>query len=194
VHEVARISAAWAQRLESSTDSRGLLLKVSAGLALAAAAPVMAAIQAAPIPRATATAGNDRLAGVWRSRYVYYSSGRTAEFEGEHNVVLRSQGGRLVGQSLPDSLDSRLRLDLSVDGAVATGTWSERTSPTGYYHGATYHGTIQLVVDPLGRSMNGKWLGFGKNFSVNSGTWELAWIDSSASSRTMREYHLRARS
>jgi len=74
---------------------------------------------------------------------------------------------------------------------VATGTWSERTSPTGYYRGATYHGTIQLLLDPLGRSMSGKWLGFGKNFKVNSGEWELTWLEGNTSKRAQRAYHLK---
>jgi hypothetical protein len=36
-----------------------------------------------------------------------------------------------------------------------------------------HHGTIQLVVSPQARGMNGRWLGFGKNFIVNSGDWHL---------------------
>lgn len=49
--------------------------------------------------------------------------------------------------------------------------------PTGYYRGAVYHGTIQLIVSPHGRDMNGRWLGFGKNFIVNSGDWHLEWLE-----------------
>lgn len=153
--------------------------------------PAIAALGAEPVEAVPATSG-DGLAGIWHSRYVYPSSGRGTELEGVHFVVLRHQGGRLVGQSLPHSLDSRLRLDLSVDGSIATGTWSERTSPNGYYKGAVYHGTIQLIVDPMRRSMKGKWLGFGKNFRVNSGEWELSWITGSTSKQAMREYHLKA--
>jgi len=81
----------------------------------------------------------------------YRSSGRKQHFEGEHYLVLRREGSKLIGQSLPHSVDSRLRLHLSVDGPVATGTWTERTSPEGYYRGAVYHGTLQLVIDPMGQ-------------------------------------------
>src|SRR6266851_6918207 len=88
--------------------------------------------------------------GIWHSRYLYYSGGRDQELEGEHYVVLRQDGSRVEGQSLPHSMDSLLRLHLSVDGPVATGTWTERTSPDGYYKGATYDGTIQLLIDPAG--------------------------------------------
>lgn len=192
VHELARLGVGWAQQLNGHIDRRALLLKLSVSLTLAAAMPAVGTIAPERVHAATPTMADDRLAGIWRSRYVYYSSGRKTEFEGEHYVVLRRQRGRLVGQSLPHSRDSRLSLDLSVDGSVATGTWSERTSPTGYYKGAVYHGTIQLLVDPMSRSMSGKWLGFGKNFKVNSGEWELTWTEGSTSKRAMREYHLKA--
>ena len=142
-------------------------------------------------PVAAPVEGGSRLAGIWHSRYVYQSSGRGAEFAGEHYLVLRNQNGRLVGQSLPHSMDSSLRLDLSVDGSVGTGTWSERTSPAGYYKGATYHGTVQLLIDPMGRNMSGKWVGFGKNFRVNDGEWELNWAEGLTSKRAMRVYHLK---
>jgi hypothetical protein len=193
VHELARFGAAWVQHLDGHIDRRALLLKVSAGLTLAAAMPAIAAEHAEDGPHdEAASAGGDRLTGIWHSRYVYQSSSRNRTFEGEHYVVVRRQGGRLVGQSLPHSMDSQLRLDLSVDGSIATGTWSERTSPTGYYKGAVYHGTLQLLIDPMGRNMGGKWLGFGKNFRVNDGEWELNWVDGSTSRRAMRDYHLRA--
>lgn len=192
MHELARLGAAWAQQLDGDIDRRALLLKVSASLTLAAAMPVIAAEERdGSADVGVAGSGSDRLTGIWHSRYVYQSSGRGGDFEGEHYVVFRRQAGRLVGQSLPHSMDSRLRLDLSVDGSIATGTWSERTSPTGYYKGTVYHGTIQLLIDPMCRNMSGKWLGFGKNFRVNDGEWELNWVDGSTSRRAMREYNLK---
>ena len=89
-------------------------------------------------------------------------------------------------------MDSPLRLHMSVDGGVATGTWTERTSPNGYYKGATYHGTIQLLIDPLGRRLSGRWLGFGKNFRINTGEWELTWVESSTTKTVQRLYHGKA--
>jgi hypothetical protein len=132
------------------------------------------------------------LTGIWRSRYVYSSSGRGQDLEGEHYVVLRQLDDRLSGRSLPHTQDSRLSLDLSVSSSVATGTWTERTSPDGYYQGATYHGTLQMIVNPMGRAMSGRWLGFGKDFTVNTGRWELHWVDGSISPRATRVYHLKA--
>ena len=191
--ELASTVAAWAGQLDSGISRRGLLLKLSAGISLAAADPALALADgrspSAGRPRRKDAAD---LEGIWYSRYVYYNSRLEKETEGEHYIVLRQQADCLIGQGLPHSMESKLRLDLSVEGSIATGTWMEQTSPSGYYKGATYHGTLQLIVNPMGRAMSGRWLGFGRNFKVNSGEWELTWVDGSTSQRTLRQYHLKA--
>lgn len=182
----------WARQVDPGMNRRALLLKISAALSLAAADPGLAHDPAAASVLAHRPDSATRnLSGIWHSRYLYYSSGRNQDFEGEHYLVLRSDGDQLTGQSLPHTTGSQLKLNLSVDGPVATGAWSERTSPAGYYKGATYHGTIQLIVGPTGREMSGRWLGFGKDFKVNAGEWVLTWIDGDASPRAARNYHLK---
>jgi hypothetical protein len=95
--------------------------------------------------------GSGNLTGLWLSRYCYYSSGREDELHGEHKVWLQHNGAQILGHNDAEGHESRLKLDLSLSGAIATGTWTERTSTVGYYRGAVYHGTIQLVVSPQGR-------------------------------------------
>lgn len=190
MEELARTVASWAKHTHGIVNRRGLLLKLSAGLALAAADPALPE-SGAPVPEPRTGHEAPDMSGIWHSRYLHYSSGRNQEIEGEHYVVLRQRDNRLFGESLPHSKGSNLRLDLSVDAAIATGVWRERTSPSGYYRGATYHGTLQLVVNPMGRAMSGKWLGFGSNFKVNTGEWELTWVDAATSARAMRPYHLK---
>lgn len=68
---------------------------------------------------------------------------------------------------------------------------TEHTSPTGYYGGKTYHGTLQLAVNDTGRTMTGQWLGFGKDFKINTGSWELHWVDDATSARATRQYALK---
>jgi hypothetical protein len=34
-------------------------------------------------------------------------------------------------------------------------------------------------------------VGFGKRFAVNSGDWEMTWVDDSLSGRTLRAYALK---
>ncbi|MEU3355785.1 XRE family transcriptional regulator [Streptomyces sp. NPDC037389] len=134
------------------------------------------------------------LSGIWLSRYEYHSSGRGSDFTGEHFVVIIQHGNKLTARSLPEGSsnpDSPLTLDLTVDGNVVTGTWREGTAQDGYYAGAVYHGAIQLLVEPTGRKMTGKWVGFGKDFDVNTGPWELVFKDASTSKATMAEYNHR---
>ncbi|MGO4422314.1 XRE family transcriptional regulator, partial [Streptomyces sp. MCAF7] len=129
--------------------------------------------------------------GVWLSRYEFYSSGRDDSFEGRHYVVLVQHGNRLTGRSLNRASlnpDSPLSLDLTADRNVVTGTWTEQTARDGYYQGASYHGAVQLLVEPTGRRMAGKWVGFGKDFDVNTGPWELRLMDTSTSKAALERY------
>jgi hypothetical protein len=128
---------------------------------------------------------------VWLSRYEYFSSGRGETFTGLHHVVLLQHGDRLTVRSLPGSADSSLTMDLTVDGNVITGTWVEQTAEDSYYRGARYHGAIQMLVEPTGRRMAGKWVGFGKEMDVNTGPWELVFQDASTKKATLEKYNQR---
>lgn len=144
---------------------------------------------AAAVPAPTgrqAPAGN--YSGVWLSRYEYFSSGRDATFTGLHHVVLLQHGDRLTVRSLPGSADSTLTMDLTLDGVVITGTWVEQTAADTYYRGARYHGAIQLLAEPTGRRLVGKWVGFGKQMDVNTGPWELVFQDASTTKATLAQY------
>jgi transcriptional regulator with XRE-family HTH domain len=116
------------------------------------------------------------LTGIWLSSYDYYSSGRDQTLTSAHHVMLLQRGARLMVRSLPAS-GSQLSMDLSVNGQVVTGTWTEQTQADGYYRGAVYHGAIQLLQEPTGRRMFGKWVGFGRELEVNTGAWTLSLVD-----------------
>ncbi|TCO62709.1 hypothetical protein [Actinocrispum wychmicini] len=191
VHELASVAAIWVDKLGKGVSRRSLLLKLSAGLSLAAASSVSAEVE--PFST-TQDGGGERgsFSGVWHSRYDYPSTGRAQRLSSDHYLIMRQQGNRLIGQSLPHSQGSKLRIELAVDDSVATGTWRERTSPAGYYKGATYHGVIQLIIDPSGRRMGGMWLGFGREFMINSGEWTLIWQEAAETMGTQRTYHLKA--
>jgi len=40
--------------------------------------------------------------------------------------------------------------------------------------------------------MSGRWLGFGQNFRINTGEWELTWVEGSIAKNVQRLYHRRA--
>ncbi|MGC4803501.1 helix-turn-helix domain-containing protein [Micromonospora sp. DT233] len=144
---------------------------------------------ATPAPTAKPATGHRSYEGVWLSRYQYHSSGRGESFAGQHFVVVLQHGDRLTARSLPGSATSSLSLDLTLDGAVVTGTWVEQTDPGGYYRGARYHGAVQLLAEPTGRRLAGKWVGFGKDMDVNTGPWELTFQEASTSKATLDRYN-----
>jgi len=190
IGELARITTSWAARLGAPDARRSVLLKLSAGLSLAAASTQLAG-DTAGSPLGTAAVAERGFEGIWLSQYRYRSSSRSEEHLEEHYLVARQQGGRLIAQSLPHSSGSQVRLELALDPPVATGTWRETTAPEGHYRGATYHGALQMVIDPSGRSMRGMWLGFGRRFSVHAGEWTLTWQEGSTSKAAQREYYER---
>lgn len=148
---------------------------------------------AAPVPGSAPTASSrGNYSGVWLSQYEYVSSGRGEQvFTGKHFVVLLQHGNRLSVRSLPGASlnpDSPLTIDLTVDNNVVTGTWVEQTATDGYYRGARYYGAIQMLIEPTGRRMAGKWVGFGKEFDINTGPWELRLQDPSTDQKTIAKY------
>lgn len=192
VHELARAASVRARGIEPDPTRRAFLLKLSAALALAATVPKTAWANEEETSSGRDSSGVDELSGIWCSTYTFFSSRRNSPMQGEHFVVLRHENGRLIGQSLPHSMGSRLTLDLAIEKPVATGTWLEQTAPTGDYGGATYHGVLQLFIDPTCRGMTGKWLGFGNNFEINSGDWRFRWMEGSTSKQAQRRYHFKA--
>jgi len=55
------------------------------------------------------------------------------------------------------------------------------------------HGAIQMLVEPTGRRMTGKWVGFGKGMEINTGPWELIFEDASTTKATLDSYNRRRR-
>ena len=138
---------------------------------------------------AAQSAPHKNFSGVWLSRYEYFSSGRDESFTQLHYVVVLQHGNRLTVRSLPGSANSTLTMDLTVDGSVLTGTWTEQTAEDSYYRGARYHGAIQMLAEPTGRRIAGKWLGFGKEMDITTGPWELVFQEGSTSKATLDRYN-----
>jgi hypothetical protein len=191
VHEMRRLMAAWASRGDGHLNRRTLLLKLSTALTLAAASPAHADEEPELKPTMVSTPDGN-LSGIWHSHYFYTSTGRASDLKGEHYVAMRHQGEKFIGESVPAENGSKLRLDLTLSGSIATGTWSERTSPTGYYRGSVYHGAIHLSIDPMGKTMKGMWVGFDRESLVTSDKWELNWIQDSTGKSSLRSYNFKA--
>jgi transcriptional regulator with XRE-family HTH domain len=141
-----------------------------------------------PLPEPGARYGP--LSGIWLSEYEFPSSGRGAVFSNRHHVLMLQRGAHLMVRSLPASA-SRLSLELDVNGQVITGTWTEHTSADGYYRGAVYHGAIQMLADPTGQRMAGKWAGFSRDLEINTGPWTLELITESVTAEAIRQHDKR---
>lgn len=166
--QLAASLGAWAGRFPADRR-RSMLLKLSTAASVAASSLG----EPGAVHRGAASSRIDELAGAWISTYRYVSTGRQAELENSHRIELRARHGRLVGRSELTPIGD-LDLDLGIEGTLVTGAWTERTTPTGYYRGAVYHGVVQMVLDPAGRTMTGRWLGADNQFAVNSGSWTLS--------------------
>jgi transcriptional regulator with XRE-family HTH domain len=126
--------------------------------------------------------------GIWLSRYSYWSSSRQAMFDSLHHVLILQHADRLTVRSLPGSADSMVTMDLSVEGNVITGTWTENTAQEGFYRGARYFGALQMQADATGRRITGKWVGFGKDGETNTGPWALEYLDGSTAKAAVDRY------
>jgi hypothetical protein len=152
----------------------------------------LAAALAIPLPEGKGGAAQGPLTGIWRSRYEYVSSGRDGQaFADEHYVLVLHRGMKVQARSLPGSAPSRLVMDLTANGQVITGTWTEETNPDGYYGGAVYHGAIQLLLEPTGHRMAGKWVGFGRDFDLNTGPWTLELVSGDVSKDAQERFSKR---
>jgi len=94
VQELARMMSAWTESAGEETLRRALLLKLSASFSIAALSPVTideggSVLNVQPLDVSA-------FSGIWRSRYVYTSTGREGDFIGEHYIVFRQQKNRLI--------------------------------------------------------------------------------------------------
>lgn len=193
-YEISRIISSWTPSLGAGDEGVSLAAKLSEAFALAAESGALAegSVPEGMKPWIASKGSYHDLTGIWRSRYTYRSSQRKGEFETEHYVVARQSGEKVTAESVPHSTGSQVGLDLVLDGAIASGRWWERTPKTSSYHGASYHGVIQLVIDPRGQRLGGRWLGFNSKYEIGDGLWELECVDSSTSSQSQRQYHFKA--
>jgi DNA-binding transcriptional regulator YiaG len=141
------------------------------------------------IPLSDPQAAQGPLTGIWLSSYTYTSSSRGQDFTSLHYVVLIQYGSNLQVRSLPDTATGRVAMDLTVNGQVVTGTWTERTDTDGYYAGSTYHGAIQMLIGATADRMSGRWVGYGRDFDVNTGAWSLKLVANSVGREAMERFN-----
>jgi hypothetical protein len=128
------------------------------------------------------------LTGIWLSEYSYPSSSRSKTYTSRHYALILQRGQGLIVRSLPEQ-ESTLSLDLTVNGKMTKGNWTEITSGGGYYKGAVYDGTIQMEINQAGDRMKGKWLGFGRDpGEINDGPWMFTRVDDKYDQATRQKW------
>lgn len=89
----------------------------------------------------------------------------------------RSRGPALGSRIIARTRRAPRGASLTVDCVAVTGIWSERTDRNGHYKGFTFHGAVQMILNPVDRRMDGMWVGFSRDMcgvSTARGAWCLA--------------------
>jgi hypothetical protein len=119
---------------------------------------------------------NYDFSGVWRSTYHKASDNHMPKTD--HYVTMQRIGNQLIIESIPSPTGSYLLARFSLDDRVATGSYQSQNSPHNAAKGALYYGAAQLVLDPDGKALRGKGVGFGDNLQVKTTVWEIVRIGS----------------
>jgi hypothetical protein len=121
---------------------------------------------------------DDSYAGDWYSYTWYPTSDDKGEECSEYEMRAYRTANEVVFASKLKDDGSYMLIRLTVDGAVATGTWYENTAPEGEFKGMMYSGAGQLLIEDDGKTLDGMWAGVGIDRTtekprVYSGRWEL---------------------
>ena len=127
------------------------------------------------------------LSGIWASPCECESSGRGQTFADLHHGL--EHGDNVRVRPLAESAPSDLVMDRTQNGAVLTGTWTERTNPRGSYQGSAYHGAIQLLLEPSSGRRSGKRIGFGRDRDVNVGPRALTLVTAGTAAEAIKRCH-----
>lgn len=115
--------------------------------------------------------------GLWYSTYNFDSSKSRVQ---KDIIEIKRFGKHIIGNQLTNDkqvLKGKLQYEI-----YFTGTWENIS------RGDIYHGSFQFVLDPDGKSMKGRWLGFKKNQEVQSGEWILQLLSPDISKMTRKKW------
>lgn len=116
----------------------------------------------------------NNIEGTWLSRYEYTEGANSEPSVSEHRIEFKSDGNKWIGESISQPDESEVTLELTQDNAEFSGTWRERTAPSGHYEGREFSGLLMLTLNEQGTELNGMWLGASSSAGrIKSGTWTL---------------------
>jgi hypothetical protein len=111
------------------------------------------------------------LKGVWRSTYVYRSEGEQRYIT--QIVRMQQVGPFVVGHCCGSSGEHRHLIRGRVRDRIFTGVWHNVA------RNADHRGGLQLLLNPDGQAMRGKWIGFDRQHRIQHGDWTWEWLGDS---------------
>ena len=99
----------------------------------------------------------------WRATF-HVQSERLPPQVTDEEVKVRQFGNRIFVKFKTGPLEFQARGVID-GGRYVTGTWQDKTQ-------GGYHGSFQLIIDPITRNMAGKWIGYSTLGIVKEGAWE----------------------
>lgn len=116
-----------------------------------------------------------KTSGIWLSRH--HKVGKYKPVASFY-VKMKLKKEELAIESLPNQDNSYMSASFTIEKDVATGTYQSYNAPNTAAPGSRYYGVAQLVVQPDGKSLKGKGVGFSKSGKVEPTIWELVYIGS----------------
>lgn len=107
------------------------------------------------------------LGGYWYSDYSFVSSRTKQRVHTTQVMLFRQVGPYVVGKCMWSNGAHRHFITGRTHGHVFTGRWRNVAD------GAKHHGVLQLLIDPDGTHLHGKWLGYDARNHVQQADWEF---------------------
>lgn len=115
--------------------------------------------------------------GIWLSSHY---KDKSRDSVTSYYVTLSLDGDDLVVESLPNEDHSRMSASFRLKDNVATGSYRSHNAPNTAARAplfeALYYGAAQLVIDPNGKGLRGKGVGFSKSGKVQLTNWEITYF------------------
>jgi hypothetical protein len=152
----------------------GVVAAVAAFLGIVAATAIATVLLQQPIQAGIARVlgglgplHGPNLVGFWYSEYSFVSSRARHRIHTTQVMLFRQVGPYVVGKCVWSSGAHRHFITGRVNGHVFTGRWRNVAD------GAKHHGVLQLLIDPDGNHLHGKWLGYDAKNHIQQADWHF---------------------
>jgi hypothetical protein len=150
----------------------GVVVAVAVFVGVIAATAVATVVLEAPIQAVAARVlgglgpiHGPNLGGYWYSGYSFVSSRTRQRVHTTQLMLFRQFGPYVVGKCIWSDGAHRHFITGRTHGHVFTGQWRNVAD------GAKHHGVLQMLIDPDGTHLHGKWLGYDARNHIQQADW-----------------------